>query len=476
MHERIKGERFMKNIAQYKIYSIPKRWIVILFAIIMVNTVMLVGTTSSVNADTQSFTTDKAAVITENQEQVISTQEGVESSVAPTQAEETVPSAAFSSDKQTTEENNKITESEKGADTVPNSIQNSDNSITAEDTDSQNQSGRSSSQATVRATDIAANPITPATDGTTVYSKTKQASVTVQTDAQKSETLSKKNREEQALNQQDFVSGQQRITINRILDNKTSGISTLDAAALTYEFEKARLKGATDATIITEIQKTGKIIPSNLVYISDFYDNQTGTSGTAFKDKTSNKVIIAYTGTNNEGNQWQDALGADIMGIGLARGQHYQPAYDFYDKIASQYGVQNIVITGHSLGGNVAQRVALKKNSPTTVVYNSAPLYIPAIAYLGNKVYESLRKNFDLPSNKEEAKKTIADIKNDQRQFTGNVIRITTQKDWLNNIARNLGAVYLGKEHIIVNSGGHDLQGIVNDMKQVANVKALVSI
>ena len=359
----------MKNIAQYKIYSIPKRWIVILFAIIMVNTVMLVGTTSSVNADTQSFTTDKAAVITENQEQVISTQEGVESSVAPTQAEETVPSAAFSSDKQTTEENNKITESEKGADTVSNSIQNSDNSITAEDTDSQNQSGRSSSQATVRATDIAANPITPATDGTTVYSKTKQASVTVQTDAQKSETLSKKNREEQALNQQDFVSGQQRVTINRILDNKTSGISTLDAAALTYEFEKARLKGATDATIITEIQKTGKIIPSNLVYISDFYDNQTGTSGTAFKDKTSNKVIIAYTGTNNEGNQWQDALGADIMGIGLARGQHYQPAYDFYDKIASQYGVQNIVITGHSLGGNVAQRVALKKNSPTTVVY-----------------------------------------------------------------------------------------------------------
>ncbi|NLR27878.1 hypothetical protein GB978_06340 [Streptococcus mutans] len=67
-------------------------------------------------------------------------------------------------------------------------------------------------------------------------------------------------------------------------------------------------------------------------------------------------------------------------------------------------------------------------------------------------------------------------MKNDQRQFTGNVIRITTQKDWLNNTARNLGAVYLGKEHIISNSGGHDLQGIVNDMKQVANVKALVSI
>lgn len=241
-----------------------------------------------------------------------------------------------------------------------------------------------------------------------------------------------------------LTSDDQRADINKILDGRLSGISTLDAAALTY--------------------------------LSDFYDNQTGTSGTAFRDKASNKVIIAYTGTNNDGNELQDALGADLMGIGLARGQHYQPAYDFYDKIASQYGAEIIVITGHSLGGNVAQRVALKKNAATTVVYNSAPLYIPALASVGNKIYESLRKNFDLPSNRAEAKKTIAAIRSDMKTFTGHVIRITTTKDWLNNAMRWLGAVYLGKEYVIPDSGNHDLQPIAENAKQVASVKQWTTI
>lgn len=273
-----------------------------------------------------------------------------------------------------------------------------------------------------------------------------------------------------------LTSDDQRADINKILDGRLSGISTLDAAALTYEFEKARLKGATDATILAKIQEAGRVIPNNLTYLSDFYDNQTGTSGTAFRDKASNKVIIAYTGTNNDGNELQDALGADLMGIGLARGQHYQPAYDFYDKIASQYGAEIIVITGHSLGGNVAQRVALKKNAATTVVYNSAPLYIPALASVGNKIYESLRKNFDLPSNRAEAKKTIAAIRSDMKTFTGHVIRITTTKDWLNNAMRWLGAVYLGKEYVIPDSGNHDLQPIAENAKQVASVKQWTTI
>ncbi|MGT2894546.1 YqiA/YcfP family alpha/beta fold hydrolase [Streptococcus downei] len=272
------------------------------------------------------------------------------------------------------------------------------------------------------------------------------------------------------------TSNTQRADINKIVDGSSSGISTLDAAALTLEFEKARIKGATDANILAKIQEAGRAVPNNLTYLSDFYDDNTGTSGTAFRDKASNKVIIAYTATNNDGNELQDALGSDLIGIGLARGQHYQPAYDFYDKIAGQYGAENIVITGHSLGGNVAQRVALRKNVATTVVYNAAPLYIPALAYVGNKVYESLRKTFDLPSNKEEAKKTISDIKSDMKTFTGNVIRITTTKDWLNNSMRWLGAVYLSKEYVIPNSGNHDLQTIAGDAKQVASVKSQVSI
>ncbi|MEX2784500.1 lipase [Streptococcus sp. H49] len=277
-------------------------------------------------------------------------------------------------------------------------------------------------------------------------------------------------------NEKDSDLEEKRTDIKEVLAEQPSSISTLDAAALTYAFEKARLKGATDDTILEEIQKNGQVIPPHLIYLSDFYDEKTGTSGTAFKDVFTDKVLIAYTGTNIDGNNLQDALGADLMGIGLARGQHYQPAYDFYDKIANQYGAEIIVITGHSLGGNIAQRVALKKNASETVVYNAAPLYIPAIAYLGNKIYDSLQKRFDLPSNKAEAKQTISDIKNELKTFTGKVIRITTQKDWLNNAMRPLGAVYLGKEYIIPNSGKHDLKSIANDAKQIASIKTWVSV
>ena len=81
-----------------------------------------------------------------------------------------------------------------------------------------------------------------------------------------------------------------------------------------------------------------------------------------------------------------------------------------------------------------------------------------------------------MPSNREEAKQTIADIKADMKTFTGQVTRITTQKDWLNNAMRLLGAVYLGTEYIIPNSGNHDLQAIANDSQQVASVKAQVSL
>ncbi|EHJ52144.1 KxYKxGKxW signal peptide domain-containing protein [Streptococcus macacae] len=256
----------------------------------------------------------------------------------------------------------------------------------------------------------------------------------------------------------------------------STGISTLDAAALTYEFERARINGATDANILSEAQKGGKIIPSNLQYIADFYDNNTGTSGTAFKDTNINKVVIAYTGTNSDGNEWKDAVGADIMGIGLARGQHYQPAYDFYDKMALEYGAANIILTGHSLGGNVAQRVALKRNVPNTIVYNAAPLYIPIIASVGNAVYESIRNRFQLPPNKEEAKKTISEIENERKNFTGKVTRITTQKDSLNNIVRRLGGVYIGKEYVINNSGGHDLKFIASDPKQIDNIKNIITL
>ena len=41
----------------------------------------------------------------------------------------------------------------------------------------------------------------------------------------------------------------------------------------------------------------------------------------------------------------------------MAFGYHYDEAFTFYERIRQRYG-DNITLTGHSLGGNIAQRVA----------------------------------------------------------------------------------------------------------------------
>ena len=226
---------------------------------------------------------------------------------------------------------------------------------------------------------------------------------------------------------------------------------TLDASDLSYEFEKARIEGATDDNVTDRYFKTeNKIKPLNFTYVSSFRDPDTGTSGVAFKDETSGKTIIAFTGTNLDSDSINDAIMTDGFSIAFGTGHHYGSAYQFYEKVLKDNGLNpnDVILTGHSLGGNVAQRVALKYNAPKTIVYNAAPLYIPSLAV-------------PFTSN-------IFEIKRDIAQFTGNITRITTKKDPLNNISDLVGGVYVGKEYVIPHSGGHmmgDLRAVAGDIK-----------
>ena len=156
---------------------------------------------------------------------------------------------------------------------------------------------------------------------------------------------------------------------------------TLDASELSYEFEKARIKGANDKNVEEYYYKTENAIkPLNFTYVSSFRDPETGTSGVAFKDETSGKTIIAFTGTNPDSDFYNDAIKTDGLSIAFGMGHHYDSAYQFYEDVLKKNGLnpEDVILTGHSLGGNVAQRVALKYNAPETIVYNAAPLYIPA--------------------------------------------------------------------------------------------------
>ena len=245
-----------------------------------------------------------------------------------------------------------------------------------------------------------------------------------------------------------------------VVETTGSMISTLDASNLSYELERVRVKSPdlTEVSKVLAAAQQEKKIPSNLEYIDDFYDPSTGTSGTAFKDKTTGKVVVSYTGTNPDGDFIKDGL-TDIYSIGHGFGYHYDNAYTFYEKMAEKYGAENLILTGHSLGGNVAQRVALKYNARMTIVYNPAPLYVRATAMYENPyVVEN-----------------IQNIENDIKGFTGRVLRINTEWDFL-QLSELADGVYLGEKITLVNSGGHGLDEIVNDPAQVAELERILAI
>ena len=246
-----------------------------------------------------------------------------------------------------------------------------------------------------------------------------------------------------------------------IVETTGSMVSTLDAANLAYEFEKVRTKmPGLDSSLLQEEAQRKKVIPNNLEYIDDFYDEVTGTSGTAFKDKDTGKVIIAYSGTNMEADGIKDPL-VDVFGIGLNLGIHYAPPYAFYEKMAAKYGPENLILTGHSLGGNIAQRVALRFNAPMTIVYNPAPLYAASISPLMLGIISLIN---------------IASITIDQVKFSGKVLRVNTQYDPLQAVAHFVGGIYIGREITLTNSGGHSIDDIVESEEQTAELKRILAI
>ena len=222
--------------------------------------------------------------------------------------------------------------------------------------------------------------------------------------------------------------------------------------------------------------------PDNLEYLDDFYDKDTGSSGTAFKDKDTGEVILAYTGTNLDNDKWNDAVKTDFGRIALGLGNgHVDPARKFYEKIRAEYG-DDIILTGHSLGGNLAQWIALYYNVQKTIIYNPAPLYIPPeqiVAGAGsdpglemvlNQVGLSLKDAIATPLGfiKDRAKwlfgiKTEKDeIEKLKEIFTGRVIRIQSELDILNNVSDYFRGEYLGVEHILKDAGWHLLGDILN--------------
>ena len=237
-------------------------------------------------------------------------------------------------------------------------------------------------------------------------------------------------------------------------------IPSLDASNLSYEFEKERIinKNEQDASKIVEKVNLKKIIPENLEYLDDFYDKVTGTSGTAFRDKNTGKIIVSYTGTNLDGNKLEDIY-ADGSGIFLGTGFHYPPAFKFYEKLAEKYGAENLIPTGHSLGGNVAMRVALRYNSKMAIVYNPAPLYMKGVQI---KISPIVSQN-------------INQINEDIANYTGRIVRIVAENDPLTVISEEFNGVFVGDKFTLPISSGHGLDPIAESAEQVAKILRIIN-
>ena len=237
--------------------------------------------------------------------------------------------------------------------------------------------------------------------------------------------------------------------------------STAHASHLAYGFESVRKPGFNNYRIVDEAQKLRKYsIPSNMDYLEDMYDPETGTSATAFRNKDTGEVILAYTGTNFQSEFLKDGA-VDVTEVVTAGEGHYKPAFEFYERVRAKYG-NNIVLTGHSLGGNIAQRVALEYNVQKTVVYNSAPLYVFEVSELHK--FGTLD-----PMQVERAVKEQERIEELEKNYTGETIRIRSESDPVSGV----GGKNLGIEYTLINGGGHPMVTIVESEVAMEEIEKL---
>ena len=206
------------------------------------------------------------------------------------------------------------------------------------------------------------------------------------------------------------------------------------------------------------LQKTVGSFPGELNYVTSFYDAKTGSSGTLFENTNEGNYILSYTGTNFYFDRQKDMY-ADLVGICLGQAEHMTSCYRFYTRMKKKYG-NDIILTGHSLGGSIAQRVAIEYDVQQSVVFNAAPIYLIG----GIDIFMDKEKDGELYTAR--MKKYLRNVKKTaikKATFTGDVKRVVSEYDIFIRISELLSiGYYVGDEIIVKEAGMHGIKSFLD--------------
>lgn len=206
------------------------------------------------------------------------------------------------------------------------------------------------------------------------------------------------------------------------------------------------------------LQKTVGSYPKELNYVTSFYDKKTGSSGALFENSAEGNYILSYTGTNFYFDRQKDMY-ADVVGICLGQAEHMTSCYRFYTRMKKKYG-DNIILTGHSLGGSIAQRVAIEYDVQQSIVFNAAPIYLIG----GIDIFMDKEKDGELYAAR--MKKYLRNVKKTaikKATFTGDVKRVVSEYDIFTRISELLSiGYYVGDEIIVKEAGMHGIKSFLD--------------
>ena len=227
--------------------------------------------------------------------------------------------------------------------------------------------------------------------------------------------------------------------------------------------EQYQLETESNITITNkdEAIKLGVDFPDGLELLGANYNKTTGTTVILCQDTNTGEILASCAGTNfypgetsKDVNNW-----FDIMSYGISPyGEEVNSIINFFNQMRA-YPSR---ISGHSLGGCIAQLVGLRLDIDIEV-YNSAPLYLDGtnvIALIRDRLYRASLKDIraeervaieeDLKRRMEENKANIDKL---MATYTGKCNNFANGKDILTNLANQWGGHYVSDVQFITSDG-----------------------